>query len=129
MSSMPYGPLPLSVQQGTITDETNQVLVFHGYEDLVETTRPVNNSSDNPIARLEKPHHSSVYAPFSLRQIVEFIILLPLSFVPWVGVPLFLWLTGYRAGPFQHWRYFNLRELSKEQRKAEIKSRQLQYTS
>lgn len=103
--------------------------MYHGYEDLVETTRPVNNDSESPVARLEKPHHASVYAPFSLRQTIEFIILLPLSFVPWIGIPLFLWLTGYRAGPFQHWRYFKLRELSKEDRMAEIKSRQLQYTS
>lgn len=48
-------------------------------------------------------HCSSVYGPFSFRQIAEFVILLPLNFVPYFGVPLFLFLTGYRAGPLQHW--------------------------
>jgi len=104
-------------------------MVNEGFSDLVTTHRPVLPSGPSPVARLGKPHHASVYAPFSLRQIVEFILCLPLSFVPWIGVPLFLWLTGYRAGPFQHWRYFKLKEWTAQERNAYIKKHRLQYTS
>lgn len=71
---------------------------------------------------------SSVYAPFSFRQIFEFVIFLPINFVPVIGVPVFLLLTGYRAGPFHHWRLFALRGYDKKQRKAFVRRRQLKYT-
>ena len=80
------------------------------------------------MVRLGKPRQRATYAPFSIRQIVELILLLPLNFIPWVGVPLFLWLTGYRAGPLQHWRYFALRQFTKAERDEFIKQHRLQYT-
>ena len=82
----------------------------------------------NPVKALGKPTVSAVYAPFSLRQIVEFVVLLPLNFIPVAGPPLFLVLTGYRAGPFHHWRYFRLRDFSKDERKKYVAKRQLRYT-
>lgn len=115
----------------TLVDVFDAVLVNEGFEDLVTVTRPVEASlvGSSPLRRLGKPHHASVYSPFSARQIFEFILLLPLNLVPWVGVPLFLWLTGYRAGPLQHYRLFKLREFSKTESKAFVKSKRLQYTS
>ncbi|ORY13305.1 hypothetical protein BCR34DRAFT_511419 [Clohesyomyces aquaticus] len=110
-------------------DIFDAVLVHKGYEDLVKQYRPVSEDSlNNPVLRLGKPTKSSVYGPFSLRQIVEFVVLLPLSFVPYVGIPLFLLLTGYRAGPLQHWRYFKLRDFDRKQRNAFAKTRRWQYT-
>ena len=41
---------------------------------------------------------------------------------------MFLIMTGYRAGPFQHWRYFKLSGFDKKERNAFIKRRQLRYT-
>lgn len=82
----------------------------------------------NPVKLLGKPTTSVVYAPFSFRQIIEFVLLLPLNFVPVAGTPLFLVLTGYRAGPFHHWRYFQLLDLSKEESKAFVARRRLRYT-
>ena len=41
---------------------------------------------------------------------------------------MFLVLTGYRAGPLQHWRYFKLLNFTKKERNAFIKKRQLRYT-
>lgn len=108
-------------------DMFDAVLVEKGFEDLVATTRPVNPDAPNSLKRLGKPRRSSVYAPFSLRQIVEFIILLPLNFIPIAGVPLFLLLTGYRAGPFHHWRYYKLLGLNKKGRNAFIRKRRWQY--
>lgn len=110
-------------------DIFDAVLVHKGYEDLVRQTRPVSEDSlNNPVMRLGKPTVSSVYGPFSFRQIAEFIILLPLNFVPYVGVPLFLLMTGYRAGPLQHWRYFKLLGFDRRERSVFVKRRRWQYT-
>ncbi|CAA9957270.1 hypothetical protein P3342_001037 [Pyrenophora teres f. teres] len=110
-------------------DIFDAVLIYKGYEDLVRQHRPVTDDALNdPVRRLGKPTRSSVYAPFSFRQIAEFVILLPVNFIPYVGVPVFLLLTGYRAGPFQHWRYFQLLGYDRKRRNAAIKSRRWQYT-
>ncbi|KAL7770900.1 hypothetical protein CFE70_000839 [Pyrenophora teres f. teres 0-1] len=104
-------------------DIFDAVLIYKGYEDLVRQHRPVTDDALNdPVRRLGKPTRSSVYAPFSFRQIAEFVILLPVNFIPYVGVPVFLLLTGYRAGPFQHWRYFQLLGYDRKRRNAAIKT-------
>lgn len=109
-------------------DVFDAVLVHKGYDDLVRQFRPVSDDSTiDPVRRLGKPTKSSVYGPFSFRQIAEFVILLPLNFVPFFGVPLFLLLTGYRAGPLQHWRYFKLLDFTKKERNAFVKRRRWQY--
>jgi uncharacterized protein involved in cysteine biosynthesis len=77
---------------------------------------------------LGKPTESAVYSPFSFRQIAEFILFLPLNLIPLVGTPAFLVLTGARAGPLHHWRYFKLRGLTKKERNAEIRTRRWKYT-
>ncbi|EUC51428.1 hypothetical protein COCMIDRAFT_79541 [Bipolaris oryzae ATCC 44560] len=110
-------------------DVFDAVLVYKGYGDLVRQSRPLSEDGMNdPVRRLGKPTRPSVYAPFSFRQIAEFILLLPLNFVPYVGVPIFLLLTGYRAGPLQHWRYFQLLGYDRKQRNLAIKRRRWQYT-
>ena len=113
----------------TLVDIHDAVLVNEGHESLVTTSRVLYPQGDDVVQRLGKPTKSAVYAPFSLRQIIEFVVLLPLNFIPVAGVPMFLLLAGYRAGPFHHWRYFQLQDLSKKQRKERIRQRQLQYTS
>jgi hypothetical protein len=77
---------------------------------------------------LGRPITSVVYSPFSFRQILEFILFLPLNFIPYVGTPAFLIITGARAGPFAHWRYFKLRGLTRKERNAEIRLRRWKYT-
>jgi Etoposide-induced protein 2.4 (EI24) len=110
-----------------LVDVFDAVLINEGQEDLVARSRIIHRDGETPVERLGKPMSSAVYSPFSLRQIVEFIILLPLNFVPVAGVPMFLVLTGCRAGPFHHWRYFELLEFSKPERKQYIRKRQLRY--
>ncbi|KAL5118468.1 hypothetical protein ACEQ8H_003644 [Pleosporales sp. CAS-2024a] len=110
-------------------DIFDAVLIYKGHEDLVRQHRPVaEDSLHDPVRRLGKPARKSVYAPFSFRQIAEFVLLLPLNLVPYVGVPIFLLLTGYRAGPFQHWRYFQLLSYDRKQRAASVSKRRWQYT-
>ena len=112
----------------TMVDVFDATLINEGLENLVAKGRILETDSTNPVKRLGKPTTATVYSPFSLRQIAEFICFLPLNLIPVAGTPAFLLLTGYRAGPLQHWRYFKLSDLSKKQRQANIKSRQLSYT-
>jgi len=114
--------------QETLVDVFDAVLLDCGCQELVSRGRTLDTTAENSVKMLGKPTISSVYSPFSFRQIIEFVLLLPLNFIPIAGVPLFLFLTGYRAGPLQHWRWFKLRELTKKERKQEIKKRKLKYT-
>ncbi|KAF3405101.1 Haloacetate dehalogenase H-2, partial [Talaromyces pinophilus] len=113
----------------TLVDVFDAVLINEGFEVMVNKERVIHPDGINPVQRLGKPTTSAVYAPFSFRQIIEFIFLLPLNFVPVAGVPMFLVLTGYRGGPFHHWRYFQLLELTKDKRKRFVRNRQLKYTA
>lgn len=115
----------------TQVDTFDSVLLNKGYEDLIAENRPVNPDEEgelDALRRLGRPIRKAQYAPFSFRQIMEFVVFLPLNFVPWVGVPLFLVLTGYRAGPLLMWRYFALRGFTKKERNAYIKRRKWSYT-
>lgn len=113
----------------TQVDVFDAVLINEGFEEMVDKERVVYHDGVTPVQRLGKPTSSAVYAPFSFRQIIEFVFLLPLNFIPVAGVPIFLVLTGYRAGPFHHWRYFQLLGFNKEERKRYIRNRQLKYTA
>lgn len=113
----------------TQVDIFDAVMVAEGYEHLVKSRRQVSddiNESD-PVKRLSTREKGAVFAPFSVRQIIEFVILLPLNFVPFVGVPLFLLLTGYRAGPLVNWRYFQIKNFTRKQRKAFIKGKKRRF--
>lgn len=106
-------------------DIFDAVVVAEGYEHLVKNRRPISddiNQSD-PLTRLGPRDKGAAFAPFSLRQILEIILFLPLTFIPFAGVPLFLLLTGYRAGPLLNWRYFQLKNFAKKQRQQYIKTK------
>ncbi len=111
-----------------MVDVFDAVLVTEGLPNLVEQGRIIDPNAKNAVKSLGKPSGSAIYSPFSLRQIIEFIVFLPLNFIPFVGVPIFLIITGYRAGPFHHWRYFKLLGLTKKERTEYVKQRQLKYT-
>ena len=112
----------------TLVDVFDAVLVNEGCGNLVERGRDLNREENDPVKMLAQPRVSAVYSPFSLRQIVEFIIFLPLNLIPVAGTPIFLFLTGYRAGPLHHWRYFQLLQYTKKERRKFVKSRKLRYT-
>lgn len=114
----------------TQVDMFDAVLISKGHSDLVKQKRPVNADEPDPVKSLGPREKGAEYAPFSFRQIFEFVILLPLNFVPFVGVPLFLLATGYRAGPLLQYRYHALKGLNKKQKRDFIstKSRRWQYT-
>ncbi|EMC95584.1 hypothetical protein BAUCODRAFT_45243, partial [Baudoinia panamericana UAMH 10762] len=109
----------------TQVDVFDAVMVAEGYEHLVKNRRPVGEDIDesDPVKRLGPRDKGATFAPFSLRQVIELIVLLPLNFVPFAGVPLFLLLTGYRAGPLLNWRYFALKGFTKKQRNDFIRTK------
>lgn len=100
-------------------------MIAEGYEHLVKTRRPVSEDIDesDPVKRLGAREKGAIFAPFSFRQIIEFAVLLPLNFIPFVGVPLFLLGTGYRAGPLVNWRYYALKGFSRKDRSTFIKAK------
>ena len=112
----------------TLVDVFDAVLVNEGCGDLVERGRDLDREQPDPVKMLGRPRVSAVYSPFSIRQIVEFIVFLPLNLIPVAGTPLFLLLTGYRAGPLHHWRFFKLLDYSKKERNKFVKARKLRYT-
>jgi len=112
----------------TLVDVFDAVLVNEGLADMLEGSRPLDTEAGDPVKMLGRPSVSAVYSPFSLRQILEFIIFLPLNLIPVAGTPLFLFLTGYRAGPLHHWRYFKLLGLTKKERNLFMRRRKLRYT-
>ena len=115
----------------TQVDIFDAVMVGEGYEHLVRNRRVVSEDIDesDPVKRLGARDKGATFAPFSFRQILEFVLFLPLNFVPFAGVPLFLLATGYRAGPLLNWRYYALKEFTKKERKEFIhtKKRKWEY--
>ena len=112
----------------TLVDVFDAVLLARGRGDLVARRRTLLPEGEDPVRQLGPPVRGAVYSPFSLRQIVEFVVLLPLNLVPGVGVLAFLLLTGYRAGPLHHWRFHQLLGLTRKERKAFVRRKRLSYT-
>lgn len=112
----------------TLVDVFDAVLLNEGLNDLVASARILNLDGKDAVKQLGKPTASAVYSPFSFRQIIEFILFLPFNLIPVAGTPVFLILTGYRAGPLHHWRYFKLLGFTKKERKSYVQRRKLSYT-
>ncbi|KAI9699571.1 MAG: hypothetical protein M1820_007069 [Bogoriella megaspora] len=114
----------------TQVDVFDSILVAKGHDELVSNSRPVlpEEIEPDPLLRLERPTEKALFAPFSLLQIVEFIAFLPVNLIPWVGVPLFVFLTGRRAGPLLQYRYHVLKGWDKKERKVFVKRNRGGYT-
>jgi hypothetical protein len=112
----------------TQVDVFDAVMVARGHANLVKQKRDVDTDApETPLKALGPRDKGAVFAPFSLRQIFEFVVLLPLNFIPFVGVPLFLVLTGYRAGPLLQRRYHNLKGMNGDQRRMFIRNKSMRY--
>lgn len=112
----------------TLVNVFDAVLISENLASLVAPSRVLFPDAPNPVKKLGKPTETAIYSPFSFRQIIEFIFFLPLNLIPLFGTPAFLVITGARAGPLHHYRYFKLRGLTKGEKKEEIRSRRWKYT-
>ncbi|KAI1811110.1 hypothetical protein GGS20DRAFT_579337 [Poronia punctata] len=109
-------------------DVFDATLINEGLETLVAPHRLLFPDAPNPVKKLGKPTSAAVYQPWSLIQIVELFICLPLNLIPYVGTPAFLIITGARLGTFAHYRWFELRGLNKKERKVAVRNRNWDYT-
>jgi uncharacterized protein involved in cysteine biosynthesis len=102
-------------------------LINHGLVDLISPHRVLFPNANNSVKMLGKPTGRAEYNPWSLIQIVELVVFLPLNLVPYVGAPAFIMITGTRVGKLSHHRWYQLRGLDKKQSKKEIDSRVWDY--
>lgn len=109
-------------------DVFDATLINEDLEGLVAPHRLLFPDAPNSVKKLGKPTSAAVYQPWSLIQIIELIICLPLNFIPYVGTPAFIIITGARLGTFAHYRWFELRGLDKRERKVAIRNRSWDYT-
>ncbi|PKS10887.1 hypothetical protein jhhlp_002645 [Lomentospora prolificans] len=118
--------------EGFFVDEArvdifDATLINHSLGYLVSPHRICHFEAPDSVKALGKPITPAVYTPWSLKQILELIFFLPLNFIPWVGTPAFILITGSRLGKLAHYRWYKLRGLNKKETKAEIRSRSWQY--
>ncbi|KAH7349643.1 hypothetical protein B0T11DRAFT_133437 [Plectosphaerella cucumerina] len=118
--------------EGFFVDETrvdvfDATLIKCGRTDLVAPHRILFTDAPTAVKMLGKPTTSAIYTPWSLVQIVELVICLPLNFIPVFGGPAFIMITGTRLGKLAHYRWFQLRGLDKKEAKREIKRRTWEY--
>jgi uncharacterized protein involved in cysteine biosynthesis len=111
-----------------LANHTQATLINEDLESLVAPHRLLFPDAPNAVKKLGKPTSAAVFQPWSLIQIVELIICLPLNLIPYVGTPAFLIITGARLGTFAHYRWFELRGLNKKERKLAIRSMKWDYT-
>lgn len=104
-----------------LTNCPQATLIDHGLVDLVAPHRLLFPDAPNSVKMLGKPTSHAEYAPWSFIQIIELVVYLPLNFIPVVGAPAYIIITGARLGKLSHYRWYKLRGLSKAEIKAEEK--------
>lgn len=102
-------------------------LIDKGLIDLVAPHRVLFPDAPNAVQKLGKPTARAEYQPWSLVQMVELVVFLPLNLIPYVGAPAFILITGTRLGKLSHFRWFQLRGLDRKARRQEIKTRTWDY--
>ncbi|KAK2062303.1 hypothetical protein LY76DRAFT_506010 [Colletotrichum caudatum] len=108
-------------------DVFDATLIKESHVDLVAPHRILFHDAPTAVQMLGKPTTPAVFTPWSMIQIIELVVFLPLNFVPVVGTPAFIIITGTRMGKLSHYRWFHLRGLSKKEAKKEIESRTWEY--
>ncbi|PHH72493.1 hypothetical protein CDD80_4499 [Ophiocordyceps camponoti-rufipedis] len=101
-------------------DVFDAVFIKRGLVDLVAQHRLLFDDAPSAVKMLGKPTSPAAYQPWSVIQIIELIVFLPLNLVPLVGTPAFIIITGTRLGKLSQYRWFQLRGLSRREREREI---------
>ena len=102
-------------------------MIDQGLVELVAPHRVLFLDAPNSVKMLGKPTNPAAYQPWSLVQMIELIVFLPLNLVPIVGTPAFIIITGARLGKLSHYRWYKLRGLTRKQKKKEIRDRLWDY--
>lgn len=102
-------------------------LLNFGLDYLLAPHRVLFSDAPDSVKKLGKPTSPAIYQPWSLKQMAELVFFLPLNFIPWVGTPAFIIITGTRLGKLSHYRWQQLRGLNREERKRDTESRTWEY--
>jgi hypothetical protein len=108
-----------------LIDTFDGTLLCRNLNTLVENERQVKSGSD-PVAKLGKLV-SKPFAKFTPAAIVRYFMYLPLNFIPVVGTVLFVILQGRKFGPTAHARYFQLKQMKKQEKDQFIEKRRAAY--
>jgi hypothetical protein len=98
-------------------DVFDATLIKLSMSDLVAPHRVLYPDAPNAVKSLGKPTSAAIYTPWSMVQIIELIVFLPLNLVPIVGTPAFIIITGTRLGKLAHYRWFQLQGMTKKEAK------------
>lgn len=122
-----YGNTTL-LQDCAITKHYSQAtLIKVGWVELISPHRILFPDAPTAVKMLGKPTTSAIYTPWSIIQIIELIVFLPLNLIPFVGTPAFIIITGTRLGKLSHYRWFQLRGLTKQEKKKEVQRYNWEY--
>lgn len=102
-------------------------MINHGLVELIAPHRVLFVEAPNAVRMLGKPTSRAEYQPWSLIQIIELIVFLPINLVPYVGTPAFIMITGSRLGKLSHHRWYKLRGVDKKDMKRELRARRWEY--
>ncbi|KZZ90861.1 hypothetical protein AAL_07087 [Moelleriella libera RCEF 2490] len=108
-------------------DVFDATFIKTGLQSLIAPHRILFDDAPTAVKMLGKPTSSAIYTPWSLVQIVELIVFLPLNLIPYVGTFAFIVITGTRLGKLAHYRWFQLRGLSAREQKQEIRNLSWEY--
>jgi hypothetical protein len=108
-----------------LIDTFDGTLLCRKLNSLVENERQVKSGSD-PVAKLGKLV-TKPFAKFTPSAIIRYFMYLPLNFIPVVGTVLFVILQGRKFGPTAHARYFQLKQMKKQEKEQFIEKRKAAY--
>lgn len=110
-----------------LIDTFDGTLLCRDLHSLVQNERQVKSGSD-AVGKLGKLA-SKPFAKFTPAAIIRYFMYLPLNFIPIVGTVLFVILQGRKFGPTAHARYFQLKQMKKEEKDQFVEKRKAAYAS
>ena len=112
--------------EDAIIDTHDATLLCRNQNALVANERQVKSGRD-PVGKLGKLV-STPFAKFTPKAIIRYFMYLPLNFIPVFGTILFVILQGRKFGPTAHARYFQLKQMKKQEKERFVEQRKAAYT-
>ena len=104
-----------------------QTLIEKGSHDLVAKGRKIR-AGGNVWQRMSYKAKAPL-PKFKPGNIIQYLIYLPLNFIPIVGTVVFLYLQGKKYGPPMHERYFQLKGMNTVDKDAHVENLRGAYTA
>jgi hypothetical protein len=108
-----------------LIDTFDGTLLCRNLNTLVQNERQVKSGND-AVGKLGKLV-SKPFQKFTPAAIIRYFMYLPLNFIPIIGTVLFVILQGRKFGPTAHARYFQLKQMKKQEKEQFIEKRKAAY--